>query len=242
MALVFFRLFKTHKYRSEFLSGKLYLNDIRFFSHRFEGKTSISDIDEGASDRKKIKNVEIKLPNNQILNLDKGTLRFYPFDDAGHIFCIYSIEKRSLVKQDHSIPTSVLNDIGTYAVFITNPDAFLIRLKIGVWDKCKRINHGKINYVNDDYFGKWGAFKKSSKFSVENEYRIFIQFKDWDYEQPNPISIDIGPLWDICKVFKLEPGNSPRFSAEDSGISYFDFLRSLDYKHLTRELREKSLL
>ncbi len=132
-----------------------------------------------------------------------------------NVFCMYllSFNENTTADIGKLVDKRVYQGFGDTAILIHNPSEFINRLK-----KCAE-SHGydllndKVNYIKLNQFeGDIGPFKKEAKYSYQNEYRIVVANPD---RKGTPLTLNIGPLNDICSIFEAHKTSELSFTFND---------------------------
>jgi len=120
-------------------------------------------------------------------------IRMHPQEpEKINIFCMYAL--RPLV--EGSFPVDAKNfRFGEHALLLINPGEFMRRIESSL--KSQRIiaEAHLVEYVDDEYAGKVGPFRKFKKFSYQSEWRLVC------LDGPGgPRRIHIGSIRDISVI------------------------------------------
>lgn len=122
------------------------------------------------------------------------TARIQPSEpERINIFCMYAL--RAHIKSAFPIDDKNMR-FGDHALILMNPNEFMKRLQSNL--KSQKIvgNGNLVDYVDDQYVGKLGPFKKFKRFSYQHEWRLVC------YDGPGcPRTIRIGSISDIAVIF-----------------------------------------
>lgn len=211
----FLKIFESEKYANDFVSGRLYMNNIRYFKeYRDESGELRGDEYEGIiAIYQPSKIDELKIGNLVIPKEDLAApIVVHGNELLDHnVFCIYSLNSRGY----ESISAETIVDfkrtielhescfgLGKHCVVILNATEFISRCQKAV----ERLNvNGKLGCV--DYFDEHKfhgelpkemlGYQKRSLFRHQREYRIKI---DINIGSPSPYTLDVGDLSDIAII------------------------------------------
>lgn len=108
-----------------------------------------------------------------------------------NVFCMYALRPSA-----GSFPVSERNfDFGDHALLIADPQQFIDRVAAQL--RKERIDGGAdlVQYVDDQYIGKVGPFRKLKRFAYQSEWRLVC------YSGPGgPRTITLGSIRDISII------------------------------------------
>jgi len=128
------------------------------------------------------------------------TLRMHPPEpEKINIFCMYALRPLN----ERTFPINEKNFLfGEHALVLMNRDEFLRRIESAL--KAQKIvaEANLVEYVDDDYNGKIGPFRKLKMFSYQSEWRLVCK------DGPGgPREIEIGSIRDISVVLPSDEVN-----------------------------------
>lgn len=180
--------------------GLLYLNNLPYFWNiedevlRGDPLDCIAEVARGPK-------VTIPLPNGkEFLLSGKWELKIYPPEpEKKNIFCMYAL--RPIIG---SFPVDEKSlQLGEYALVLLDRDKFIRRLESNlISQKINFEGANLVEYVDDEYTGKIGPFKKISKFAYQSEWRLVC------LDGPGgPRKIQIGSIQDISVIMRSDEIN-----------------------------------
>lgn len=116
-----------------------------------------------------------------------------PYPEKINIFCMYALQPYSTGK---SFPIDIKNfRFGKHALVLTNNDEFLRRIELNLNSQKIPFDTNVVEYVNDNYRGEMGLFRKLDNFAYQSEWRLVC------YDGPNGVrQIKIGSIKDISVI------------------------------------------
>jgi hypothetical protein len=141
----------------------------------------------------------------------KWTLRMPPPQpEKINIFSMYSLRPLA----ENTFPFDDKNfRFGEHALLLIKPSGFMRRIELSL--KSQRIiaNADLVEYVDDEYAGKVGPFRKFKKFSYQSEWRLVC------LDGPGgPRKIHIGSIQDISVIMRSDEVNKEiRIDFEQDG-------------------------
>lgn len=173
--------------------GLLYMNNLPYFWQieeeelRGDKFDSVAEIHRGSSGR--------AIPENEPdkpVTITSWNLAMYPCQpERINIFCMYAVRPSV-----GSFPIDERNyEFGDYALILTDPQKFIDRISSQL--KSQNVSHkaNLVEYVDDNYAGQVGPFRKSKKFAYQFEWRLVC------FDGPGKERVfHIGDIKDICIV------------------------------------------
>lgn len=188
---IFFKILDS-KYVPSFLDGLLHMNALAYFS-QIEGDAVRSDRHEGADEAIQVQCVEIQDENGKFIPINGliNPIVYRSGVNSGiNIFCMYALPE----DQKHRFDERNLQ-FGDAFVLLNNPEEFARRVRVAADNINRAVNFGLVEYVDQDYNGPLGAFRKFDSFSYQSEFRIGLAGGD-----EKPLYLEIGDIRDICHV------------------------------------------
>lgn len=176
----------------EFLDGMLYLNTNKFFGE-IDGSDAVRfDPFDGIDQSLQVKEISIAAPGDDwtpIGGIINPVVFRFTESERLNVLCMYALSNQ------RNKPFDTRNQaFGETAVLIGNPIEFLRRVKVAATTLGKQAFHGPVKYVNKrTHHGDMGPFKKFSKHSYQNEFRIVLTNGTGD-----PCRLNIGDIRDIA--------------------------------------------
>jgi hypothetical protein len=174
-----------------------------------EGVVKIVDPKIGDSFFNSIFTPEMKDYIPSIWYIDEGLFKYLK------IYCMYSLTY-NMNKKQFEPPDKRLGDFGDTAVIIYNPDEFVRRIHIWLYDKFRDNINFRIRQVSyyDLFkdFGNFDIFWKEKKYEWQKEVRITVGLLDGSevrideygrrlkalIQDTNPLTLEIGSIKDIA--------------------------------------------
>lgn len=128
------------------------------------------------------------------------TLRMHPPEpEKINIFCMYAL--RPLI--EGTFPINERNfRFGKHALVLMNRDEFMRRIELTLKSQKIVAKANLVDYVDDDYAGKIGPFKKLRRFFYQSEWRLVCK------DGPGgPRKIRIGSIRDISEIIRSDEVN-----------------------------------
>jgi len=180
--------------------GLLYMNDLTYFwkieddELRGDPLDCIAEVARGP---------RISFPSTdgkEIFLEGNWTLRMNPPEpEKINIFCMYAL--RPLV--EGTFPINERNfQFGEHALILMNRDEFMRRIESTLKSEKIVAKANLVEYVDNDYIGKIGPFKKLRRFSYQSEWRLVC--KDG---AGGPRKISIGSIRDISQIIRIDEVN-----------------------------------
>ena len=180
--------------------GLLHMNNLPYFWQiedeelRGDKFDSVAEINRGSSG--------IAIPENEPdkpVTITSWNLRRHPYQpERINIFCVCAVRPSV-----GSFPIDERNfKFGDYALILANPEKFIGRISSHL--KSQNISHkaNLVEYVDNNYVGKLGPFRKLRKFAYQSEWRLVCldgPGKERDFR--------IGDIKDICIIVKSSEVN-----------------------------------
>jgi hypothetical protein len=191
--------------------GLLYMNNLLYFWQiedeelRGDKFDSVAEINRGSSGT--------AIPENEPdkpVTITHWILRRHPYQpEKINIFCMCAVRPSV-----GSFPIDERNfRFGDYALILTDPQKFIDRISSQL--KSQNISHkaNLVKYVDDNYTGELGPFRKLRKFAYQFEWRLVC------FDGPGRERVfRIGDIKDICVVVKTSKINQ-RLSVLLTGAS-----------------------
>lgn len=214
----FVKVFDKKEYAEDFIKGKLFSNRLSFFRKYKEDKSANrGDKHEGVVDWHQPDQIRIEINGRVITDLAGPVMTRMNWQDHLNVFCIYAahsvdfeeISEETIedFKKQISIPEEFEN-LGEYAVIITNVNKFIERVKAAVSSKNYGLNAGLVEYYDPTSFnGSFSEvesiFRKRDEYKHQKEYRFSF---DTGVAGTDPLILNIGDISDItmqCKVSEI---------------------------------------
>jgi len=189
-----------------FENGTIYLNTIEYFQ-RLEEQGLRGDNYEGTTKiinyRSDKLNLTISEPETRIempLKLSRFHLKEILKDISGNLYSLYCLSHQDLVGNENFKIDPRVKEFGTHFIIIQKPKKF-IELICDELDKRKLdYQLKKVEYYEKDKInGEITLFHKTTEFAYQKEFRIVLY-----NNERIPIKIQIGPLIDYAKIFKVD--------------------------------------
>ncbi|WP_081137682.1 hypothetical protein [Halomonas sp. BC2] len=188
--------------------GELYLQTLGHYAdleHRergdkYEGVVTVRSSNGGTLKIKHPKTGEehsIQLAYSQMRESDSSL-------KAVNVYCLYCLQFEETDSPEIGMRFSVdvINGFGDAAVMIYDVDAFLNRVVKAAEEKGSIVLHRIVQYLDlRDYTGDLGPFRKDSRFSHQNEYRIAVGTPE---RNGKPIKLNVGSLDGIATLMKSD--------------------------------------
>ena len=127
-------------------------------------------------------------------------LRMYPPElEKINIFCMYAL--RPLLEE--TFPVDKKNfQFGDHALLLINRDEFMRRIESTLESKKIRAEANLVEYVDDNYTGKLGPFRKRKRFAYQSEWRLACSNGPGKHRE-----IRIGSIRDISVIMRSDEVN-----------------------------------
>ena len=128
------------------------------------------------------------------------TLRMHPSEpEKINIFCMYALRPLT----EGTFPINERNFLfGEHALVLMNRDEFMRRIELTLKSQKIVAKANLVEYVDDDYTGKIGPFRKLRMFSYQSEWRLVCK------DGPGgPREIAIGSIRDISEIIRSDEIN-----------------------------------
>ena len=173
--------------------GALYLNTPEYF-WKIEDEELRGDPFDCIAKVARGPKIVIPLPDGKQVSVEgEWIYRMYPPEpEKINIFCMFAL--RPLIEGNFPIDKRNFQ-FGDYALFLINPNEFMRRVQSAL--KNEKINYKAdlAEYVDDNYIGELGPFKKLKRFAYQSEWRLVCS------EGPSgPREILIGDIRDISVI------------------------------------------
>ena len=188
----------SKEHMEQFRTGLLYMNTLSYFRD-LEADTARGDRFEGVDSILQPKDLGESYFDSGIPSI--GRIDFHRKDLAGpitiamnqtlrcNLFCLYAITKPvkgSLFPTEHEW-------FGDSLVLVTNAPEFLNQVTKAAKEQKLPMQGAPVEFYDEnDYSGRVGRFKKSSRFAYQNEFRIAIEAG-----VDEPFRFEIGDIRDI---------------------------------------------
>jgi hypothetical protein len=182
--------------------GHLYCNTIRYF-RTVKNDGLRGDTNEGKAYLKQLKNFEIRHQGRAIGVAPNAQLYYDHPDDIGNIFCIYGVKTKLIDLSIKAIQRVRIEEeavgFGKAALLIYNLPEFIARIENSLKELGKEFNISPVHYYDSKtYEGELSPFFKDSRYSYQNEFRLWIPNK---VEQP--FEFYIGDISDISQKLPI---------------------------------------
>jgi hypothetical protein len=191
--------------------GLLYFNPIEFFKlcdipERKDFNENTLFLGQPEQSSLSINSYEIKSEDLigpiRLLTNDTSESSIY-----SHIFCMSCICAGDTIRDDKKVFSDSLFQFGDTLLVIHNVKLFRDRLVKALENELTKSNVsdyrcGKIEYIDEDvYHGEMGSFKKSRKYSHQQEYRIALKSLD---NQQEALKLYLGSLEDLSGILDVK--------------------------------------
>ncbi|HAT2072569.1 TPA: hypothetical protein I8005_001635 [Legionella pneumophila] len=206
--VAFFIKFLDSQWVNSFVNeGILYMNSLKYFRDE-EEKLARGDELEGISIIANGGNSTIHVSGKKIGGFIKGRISF-DYEESINIFSMVAVRDSAI---QHITNTQALKFNSLFKIF---GDTAIIIARENIPTFIKRIKSsfnrnsylyqvpdepywaGAVNYVDDDFSGRYGPFKKNRSQSWQSEWRIAI-LRGAKHLKPKPYKLRIEPISDIC--------------------------------------------
>lgn len=180
--------------------GLLYMNHLSFF-WEIEDEELRGDPCDCVAEVARGPKIGFTLADGKEVSMEgKWTLRMPPPQpEKINIFSMYSLRPLA----ENTFPVDEKNfRFGEHALLLIKPSEFMRRIELSL--KSQRIiaNADLVEYVDDEYAGKVGPFRKFKKFSYQSEWRLVC------LDGPGgPRKIYIGSIQDISVIMRSDEVN-----------------------------------
>lgn len=211
----FVKVFDKKEYAEDFIKGKLYSNRLSFFrKYEEENSANRGDKHEGVVGWYQPDQIRLEINGRIITDLSGPVMTQMNWHDNLNVFCIYAghsgefddISEETIedFKKQISIPEECEN-LGEYAVIVTNVTKFIERVKAAVSYNNYGLNAGLVEYYdpisfNGSFSDIESIFRKRDEYKHQKEYRFSF---DTGVAGNDPLILNIGDISDItmqCKV------------------------------------------
>ncbi|WP_412755632.1 hypothetical protein [Legionella longbeachae] len=212
--VAFFVKFIDSQWVDSFVNeGVLYMNSLKYFREE-EDKLARGDELEGTSIIANGANSTVHISGKKLGGFIKGKIVF-DYEESINIFSMVAV-RDSAIKNITTNQVLKFNPLfknfGDTAIIITreNIPTFIKRIKSS-FNKNSYIYQvrnepywaGAVNYVDDDFSGRYGPFKKNQSQSWQSEWRIAI-LRGAKHLKPKPYKLKIGSISDVCVKISTE--------------------------------------
>lgn len=208
--IIFFaKIFEREEYAKDFIKGNLYSNRLSFFrGYEEEQSANRGDKYEGVVSWYQPDRIQLEINRISITDLADPVMVQMNWHDHLNVFCIYAahtgefetVSEETLkdFKKQLAIPEDCQN-LGKYAVIVTNVSKFIERVKTAVLYKKYGLNAGLVKYYdptsfNGSFSEKESIFRKRDEFSHQKEYRFIF---NTNIPGNDPLILNIGDISDI---------------------------------------------
>lgn len=179
--------------------GLLYMNQIKYF-------WEVEDEDRGdlfdcVAQVQRGPKIGLTLPEGKEVFMEgEWIIRMYPpGHDKINIFCMYAL--RPLIEGTFPVDNRNFR-FGEHALVLINRDEFMRRIESALKSQEIFGDANIVEYVDDNYTGEFGPFKKLRKFAYQSEWRLVC------YNGPSrPREIKIGSIADISIIMRSDEVN-----------------------------------
>lgn len=189
--------------------GVVFLNTLEFF-RTLEEEGERKDVNEGAVRVRNYSGGFLKIKDSEagmyeeVAKLNHTQVRESSSNIQNlNVYCLYYVNtKVPLPSLGALMEFRVKNGFGQFAVIITDPGAFVTRIKDAVLAKGYKHFRSIVNYVDltvDNV--EVGPFVKHHEFSYQNELRIAVHTGN---ELDEAIRLEIGSIKDIAVIVPAE--------------------------------------
>lgn len=179
--------------------GILYMNNLPYF-WKIEDDELRGDQSDGVERILKGNHGTATPVGKPAVRLNRWTIRVPPPQaDRINIFCMYAVRPSA----DNS-PLDKRNfRFGDYALVLNNPQAFIDRIESQLPSQVRgKADADLVTYVDNDYQGEVGPFKKLKRFAYQSEWRLVC------YDGPGgERRVIIGSISDMCTVVPSAEAN-----------------------------------
>jgi len=173
--------------------GLLYMNNLPYF-WEIEDKECRSDPFDGVDIVARGHKAELFLPNGSKVPIEftDWVLRGHPLEpEKINIFCMYALRPSA-----GTFPVDERNlQFGDHALVVPNPQHFIDRIDSHLKSHGINGEAGLVEYVDDEYTGEVGPFRKLDRFAYQSEWRLVC------YGGPGDVrKIWIGSIRDISTI------------------------------------------
>ena len=145
--------------------------------------------------------VVLPLPNGKEASMEGDwVIRMHPLEpERINIFCMYALRPFKGI-----FPVDERNfRFGDFALIFINRPEFMHRLESTLKSQRIKGQADLVYYVDDDYTGKVGPFRKLKRFAYQSEWRLVC------YNGPGgPREIKIGSIKDISEIMRSNEVNT----------------------------------
>ena len=165
-------------------AGKFHLRALQWFSSR-EAADHQKDVNEGAALWLNPNESQL-LINGHKFTAEGGTLNASLFFDGPqpHVFCASVIHRKEPIREDRKVFDDRMKEFGESFLVILNITKFYARIKKAL-DSLKgkgvieSFYFGDVLYFDEmAYDGEVGAFRKSTKFQWQKEWRLAVKVRN----------------------------------------------------------------
>ena len=191
--------------------GLLYMNNLPYFwkledeELRGDPNDSVDEIDRG-------KKGLITDQDDPAIPIVNWNLRIHPPEPKKiNIFCMYAIRPTR-----GTFPIASKNyKFGSHALVLTNPQEFIDRISTYLKKKAIKAKADLVDYVDDNYKGKVGPFRKLRRFEYQSEWRLVC------YDGPGKKrELPIGSLRDIAIIMRSNEVNN-KMTVDSYGVLHW---------------------
>ena len=193
--------------------GLLYMNNLPFF-WKLEDQELRGDAFDSVDKIERGKNgiITEKDCNANSINVTNWTLGIHPSEpDKINIFCMYALRP-----EKGMYPINKKNyKFGNHALILTNPQEFINRISSHLNKHAIKAKANLVDYIDDNYIGEIGPFKKLRRFSYQSEWRLVC------YDGPRiERKIYIGSIQDISIIHRSKEVNK-KMTLDSCGVLHW---------------------
>jgi hypothetical protein len=176
--------------------GLLYMNPLPYF-WKIEDEELRGDPFDGVS--KIERGHKVTIGKEKVIG-GKWIMRMHPPEPIKiNIFCMYAL--RPLIEASFPVDERTFR-FGEHALVLTNNDEFLRRIEFYLNSQTISFNADIVEYIEDDYIGEVGEFRKLKRFDFQSEWRLVC------YDGPGKRrEIRIGSIRDISTIIRSDEVN-----------------------------------
>lgn len=216
----FIKFVSEEKHARDFMAGRLYMNPLKYFKRLEETDDGRGDPFEAPTrwdQPKDVQEFSLEVDGHSIPIIPKSPIVFQEDRfDLFNVFCVYAFTAHGLdrvtpktavdFKNALKIPVSC-DELGEFAVIVYHPREFIARVAAAVRAHGYSCRAKAVSYFDpDSHSGPLAdpCFAKRQSLSWQHEFRIVL---DTRARFPKPCILEVGPLDDICKLFRSKDIN-----------------------------------
>ncbi|OQW98872.1 MAG: hypothetical protein BWK74_03615 [Desulfobacteraceae bacterium A6] len=175
--------------------GLLYLNNLPYF-WKIEDEALRGDPFDSVARVERGPRIALTPPGGKQIFIEGAwTLRVPPPESEKiNVFCMYAL--RALVKETFPVNQGNFR-FGEHALALINPGEFMRRIESSLNSQGITWEANLVEYVDAEYAGEVGPFRKFKKFSYQCEWRLVCK-----RGPGNPLQIRIGSIRDISVIMR----------------------------------------